>query len=95
MELTHDGTRLLFDGVEPTSICWMSHGVEVEQLSPGFRAIAHTAGCATPPSRTRTEKLYGVQFHPEVLHTVHGTEILKELSYSLRPSPGVEHGELS
>ena len=46
VELTHDGTSLLFDGVEPTSICWMSHGVEVERLSPGFRAIAHTAGCA-------------------------------------------------
>ena len=81
VELTHDGTSLLFDGVEPTSICWMSHGVEVERLSPGFRAIAHTAGCAYAAIENAERKLYGVQFHPEVLHTVHGTEILKNFLY--------------
>ena len=83
VELTHDGTSLLFDGVEPTSICWMSHGVEVERLSPGFRAIAHTAGCAYAAIENAERKLYGVQFHPEVLHTVHGTEILKNFLYNI------------
>ena len=83
MELTHDGTSLLFDGIEPTSICWMSHGVEVERLSPGFRAIAHTAGCAYAAIENAERKLYGVQFHPEVLHTVHGTEILKNFLYKV------------
>ena len=83
VELTHDGTSLLFDGVEPTSICWMSHGVEVERLSPGFRAIAHTAGCAYAAIENAEKKLYGVQFHPEVLHTVHGTEILKNFLYKV------------
>ena len=83
VELTHDGTSLLFDGVEPTSICWMSHGVEVERLSPGFRAIAHTAGCAYAAIENAEKKLYGVQFHPEVLHTVHGTEILKNFLYNI------------
>ena len=83
VELTHDGTSLLFDGVEPTSICWMSHGVEVERLSPGFRAIAHTVGCAYAAIENAERKLYGVQFHPEVLHTVHGTEILKNFLYKV------------
>ena len=83
VELTHDGTSLLFDGIEPTSICWMSHGVEVERLSPGFRAIAHTAGCAYAAIENAEKKLYGVQFHPEVLHTVHGTEILKNFLYNI------------
>ena len=83
VELTHDGTSLLFDGIEPTSICWMSHGVEVERLSPGFRAIAHTAGCAYAAIENAEKKLYGVQFHPEVLHTVHGTEILKNFLYKV------------
>ena len=83
VELTHDGTSLLFDGVEPTSIYWMSHGVEVERLSPGFRAIAHTAGCAYAAIENAEKKLYGVQFHPEVLHTVHGTEILKNFLYKV------------
>lgn len=71
VELTHDGTSLLFDGVEPTSICWMSHGVEVERLSPGFRAIAHTVGCAYAAIENAERKLYGVQFHPEVLQGTH------------------------
>ena len=83
VELTHDGTSLLFDGIEPTSIYWMSHGVEVERLSPGFRAIAHTAGCAYAAIENAEKKLYGVQFHPEVLHTVHGTEILKNFLYNI------------
>ena len=83
VELTHDGTSLLFDGIEPTSICWMSHGVEVERLSPGFRAVAHTAGCAYAAIENAERKLYGVQFHPEVLHTVHGTEILKNFLYKV------------
>ena len=83
VELTHDGTSLLFDGVEPTSIYWMSHGVEVERLSPGFRAIAHTAGCAYAAIENAEKKLYGVQFHPEVLHTVHGSEILKNFLYKV------------
>ena len=43
----------------------MSHGVEVERLSPGFRAIAHTAGCAYAAIENAERKLYGVQFHPE------------------------------
>ena len=83
VELTHAGTSLLFDGIEPTSICWMSHGVEAERLSPGFRAIAHTAGCAYAAIENAEKKLYGVQFHPEVLHTVHGTEILKNFLYKV------------
>ena len=77
VELTHDGTSLLFDGVEPTSICWMSHGVEVERLSPGFRAIAHTAGCAYAAIENAERKLYGVQFHPESVLTPRGCAIIE------------------
>ena len=83
VELTHDGTSLLFDGVEPTSICWMSHGVEVERLSPGFRAIAHTAGCAYAAIENAEKKLYGVQFHPEVVHTEYGRQILENFLYKI------------
>jgi len=88
VELTHDGTSELFAGIEPTSVYWMSHGVEVERLSPGFRAVAATAGCANAAIEDTERKLYGVQFHPEVLHTVHGTEVLKNFLYricGLRP----------
>ncbi len=83
VELTHDGTSELFYGVEPTSVYWMSHGVEVERLSPGFRATATTASCAYAAIEDAERRLYGVQFHPEVLHTVHGTEILKNFLFRI------------
>ena len=83
VELTHDGTSRLFDGIEPTSICWMSHGVEVEKLSPGFRAVAHTAGCAYAAIENAEKKLYGVQFHPEVVHTEYGRQILENFLYKI------------
>ena len=83
VELTHSGESELFFGIEPTSVCWMSHGVEVETIAPGFRAIAHTKSCTYAAIEDSTRKLYGVQFHPEVLHTVRGTEILKNFLYRI------------
>ena len=83
VELTHSGDSELFYGIEPTSVCWMSHGVEAESIAPGFRAIAHTKSCVYAAIENRERRLYGVQFHPEVLHTVHGTEILKNFLYRI------------
>ncbi len=83
VELTHDGSSELFFGIEPTSVYWMSHGVEVESVGAGFRAIAHTKGCVYAAIENKEKKLYGVQFHPEVLHTVYGTEILKNFLYRI------------
>ena len=79
-ELTHLDS-VLFEGVEKTNIYWMSHGVEVEALAPGFRTIASTAGCACAAVEDAQRRFYGVQFHPEVVHTVRGTEILKNFLY--------------
>ena len=64
-------------------MCWMSHGVEVEQLAPGFRAIAHTDGCRHAAVCCAEKNLYGVQFHPEVLHTEYGKEILQNFLYRI------------
>ena len=83
VELTHSGDSELFYGIEPTAIYWMSHGVEVDSLGPGFRTVAHTNGCAYAAIEDAARKLYGVQFHPEVLHTVHGMEILKNFLYRI------------
>ncbi len=83
VELTHDGESLLFQGIEKTAVYWMSHGVEVEQLAPGFRIVASTEGCRCAAVEDPQRRLYGVQFHPEVLHTVHGTEILKNFLYGI------------
>ncbi|MBO4914026.1 MAG: glutamine-hydrolyzing GMP synthase [Oscillospiraceae bacterium] len=83
VELTHDGASELFSGVEPTSVCWMSHGVEAERLPDGFRAVAKTAGCDFAAIENAKRGLYGVQFHPEVMHTVHGTEIIKNFLFRI------------
>ena len=61
----------------------MSHGVEVEHLAPGFTAIAHTGGCQHAAVCCAEKNLYGVQFHPEVLHTEYGKEILQNFLYRI------------
>ena len=82
IQLTHTASPL-FAGVPETSVCWMSHGVEVGALGPGFEVIGSTAGCAHAAVQCEEKKLYGVQFHPEVLHTVYGTDILKNFLYKI------------
>jgi GMP synthase (glutamine-hydrolysing) len=67
---------LLFQGLERRQTVWMSHGDQVRVLPPGFVGSAATGSvphvaCADPARR-----IYGVQFHPEVSHSVHGEEIL-------------------
>ena len=81
VDVTHESDSPLFSGVDETSVCWMSHGVEVDRLSPGFRATAYTDGCPFAAIEDRERKLYGVQFHPEVLHTVHGRKILQNFLF--------------
>ena len=83
VELTHSGNSPLFDGVPEKAVYWMSHGVEVGALGPGFEVIGSTAGCAHAAVQCEEKKLYGVQFHPEVLHTEYGTQILKNFLYTI------------
>ena len=82
IELTHIASPL-FENVPETSVCWMSHGVEVERIAPGFRVIATTEGCGFAAVENAEKKLYGVQFHPEVLHTVYGTQVLENFLYRI------------
>ena len=82
-ELTHIDDSPLFEGVDKTAVYWMSHGVEVERLAHGFTAIAHTDGCQNAAVCCAEKNLYGVQFHPEVLHTEYGKEILQNFLYRI------------
>lgn len=81
-ELTHTDSPL-FDGVPETAVYWMSHGVEVEHLAPGFEIIASTEGCRHAAVQCLEKKLYGVQFHPEVVHTEYGRQILENFLYKI------------
>lgn len=71
----------LFAGTPPTQAVWMSHGDRIEALPSGFRAIA--ANPATPFAAIADDarRWYGVQFHPEVVHTVHGRIVLSNFLF--------------
>ncbi len=59
-----------------TTICWMSHFDYISKAAPGFRIVAHTADCPVAAAEDANRKLYAIQFHPEVLHTVEGSKML-------------------
>jgi len=66
----------VFSGVETPTVCWMSHFDHIAQVAPGFEITAHTADCPVAASENADAGLYAIQFHPEVLHTARGKEML-------------------
>ena len=71
-----DTASPLFTDVEPETICWMSHFDYISNVAPGFQVIAHTVDCPVAAAQNPEKKLYAIQFHPEVLHTVEGSKML-------------------
>ena len=82
-EVDVDTDSPLFDGVSPKTVCWMSHGVYIEQVPPGFKVVAHTDACPVAGMELREKNFYGVQFHPEVVHTKEGTKMLSNFVYKV------------
>lgn len=82
-ELLIDDTSDLFLGFDGQTTVWMSHGDALTALPKGFERIAHTANSPICAIRNREKKIYGVQFHPEVLHTVQGKEILSNFVFRI------------
>jgi len=80
-EMESSGGSLLFEGLPAKQTVWMSHGDSVVGAPPGFRVTARTAASPVAAMEDVERKLFGVQFHPEVLHTRLGTEILKNFLY--------------
>ncbi len=81
--LTVDDHSDLFHGLKKTLRVWMSHGDRVETLPQGFELLAHTGNSVVAAFRHQKKKLYGVQFHPEVVHTPRGKKILKNFLYEI------------
>jgi len=61
---------------------WMSHGDRVEALPPGFKAIAKTDNSPFAAAAHETKPIYGLQFHPEVVHTPQGKEMLRAFLFT-------------
>ncbi|EIJ65280.1 GMP synthase (glutamine-hydrolyzing), N-terminal domain protein, partial [Candidatus Nitrosopumilus salaria BD31] len=75
--LTIDNDKDLLNGVGESVRAWMSHGDEAEQIPEGFKVIGHTESAKAAAIASDEKSIYGIQFHPEVVHTEQGTEILK------------------
>lgn len=73
----------LFAGLESSQQIWMSHRDSVEALPPGFAATGTTATCAIAAIEEPALGLYGVQFHPEVVHTTHGRRLLANFVFDI------------
>ena len=73
----------LFTDVHEDTICWMSHFDYISKVAPGFDVCAHTADCPVAAAENPAEKLYAIQFHPEVLHTQEGTKMLSNFVYQV------------
>lgn len=71
-----DGGGRLLAGLPAEQQCWMSHRDVVLEPPPGFEALAASPGSPVAACEDTGRGLYGIQFHPEVVHTPHGTEIL-------------------
>ena len=82
-ETYFDTSCKLFKNIPAESITWMSHGDYMAQVPQGFRLVAHSAACPTVGICDEERGLYGVQFHPEVNHTVYGSEMLHNFLYEI------------
>jgi GMP synthase (glutamine-hydrolysing) len=78
-----DMNCLLFKNLPPTQTVWMSHGDRVEKLPPGFNAVADSPNSPVAAMEDRARRFYGIQFHPEVVHTPHGREILSNFVHGI------------
>lgn len=72
-----DSSSRLFEGISQGSQVWMSHGDSITQLAEGFHCIGSTNDVKYAAYQHEKELIWGVQFHPEVFHSLEGTAILK------------------
>ena len=78
----------LSEEIPERSICWMSHTDRVAELPAGFEALAATPDCPVALYGNIAQKIYGVQFHPEVVHTEYGNKLLENFLYRVCGAKG-------
>jgi len=75
--LTIDNDSNLLNGIGESIRAWMSHGDEAEQVPENFEIIGHTESSHASAIANKNKSIFGIQFHPEVVHTEQGTKIIK------------------
>lgn len=74
----------LFEGItDGATQVWMSHGDKLSQLPTGFQIIATSGNSPFAAVAHETQPIYGVQFHPEVTHTLRGSELLRNFAVGI------------
>lgn len=81
--VTLDNTCELFEGIESNNSCWMSHTDRVEKVPEGFKVVGNTEVCPVAAMANKDKKIYGVQFHPEVLHTPFGEQFFSNFLFKV------------
>ncbi len=82
-ETYFDSTSLLFKNLPEKAITWMSHTDYISEVGKGFKIVAHTDNCPVAAMENTERKLYGMQYHPEVMHTENGTDMLRNFLYEV------------
>ena len=78
-----DRSCILLKELAEENVCWMSHTDYVEKMPVGFRRFASSQGCPIAAMGDDSRKIYAVQFHPEVVHTIGGTSLLHAFLYDI------------
>ncbi|KAJ49138.1 GMP synthase (glutamine-hydrolysing) [Clostridium tetanomorphum] len=78
-----DKTCLLFNEIEESEVCWMSHTDFVSEAPEGFKIVGTTSQCPVAAMANEEKKIYGVQFHPEVEHTPFGKKMLSNFLFKV------------
>jgi GMP synthase (glutamine-hydrolysing) len=81
--INFDNQSPLFSGLSESEVCWMSHRDSVSVLPKDFKTIASTASLPIAGIESKNKRLYGIQFHPEVVHTPSGMDILKNFLFDI------------
>ncbi len=82
-EVSFDTNSILFNGVSNKSICWMSHTDYISKVPEGFVITSTTPVCPVASMENNSKKLYAVQFHPEVQHSIEGNLYLKNFLFNV------------
>ena len=80
---TVDARGVLLENLPDSFATWMSHGDAVKRAPDGFTVLAHTAGAPVAAFEHVERRLAGVQWHPEVLHSEHGQQVLSQFLYDV------------